>query len=259
MRILVTFALEVEFAPWRAMRQFRAGKWGGADAQLTEIGGAEVGVVLTGAGPRQAKLEISKAIGEEYDSTNLCVSSGLAGALRPQYQLAQILAPRTVFSERAANDPASNLIDSSDSLLAFAKDCGATVVDRFYSAERAIGRADEKRHLGAAADAVEMESFEILFAAAAEGIPAVAVRAVSDTVDEDLPLDMNEIFSDEGQVSIPRVLGQVARNPQSLPGLVRLGKNSRAAAESLARFLESYMQVLAERIAPLETNSKAAG
>ncbi len=259
MRILVTFALETEFAPWRAMREFRAGKWGGADAQLTEIGGAEVGVVLTGAGPRQAKLEISKAIGEEYDSTNLCLSSGLAGALRPQYQLGQILAARAVFSERAANDPESNLIDSSESLIGFAKDGGATVVDRFYSAERAVGRADEKRHLGASADAVEMESFEILFKATAEGIPAVAVRAVSDTVDEDLPLDMNEIFSDEGQVSIPRVLGQVARNPQSLPGLVRLGKNSRAASESLARFLDSYVGVLVQRMAPLETKSSAAG
>ena len=31
MRILVTFALENEFAPWRAMRKFRAEEWGPAD------------------------------------------------------------------------------------------------------------------------------------------------------------------------------------------------------------------------------------
>jgi adenosylhomocysteine nucleosidase len=92
---------------------------------------------------------------------------------------------------------------------------------------------------------VEMESFELLRAASARGIPAVAVRAISDTVDEDLPLDMNQVFTEAGQVSIPRVLGQVARRPQALPGLVRLGRQSQDAAESLARFLDAYLPVLA--------------
>ena len=49
------------------------------------------------------------------------------------------------------------------------------------------------------------------------GIPGVAIRAISDLADEDLPLDMNEVFTDEGQVSIPRILGQVALHPQSIP------------------------------------------
>ncbi len=75
---------------------------------------------------------------------------------------------------------------------------------------------------------------------------------------EDLPLDMSQVFTDEGQVSIPRVLGQVALRPQSLPGLIRLGKNSRIAAESLARFLDSYVVALASRAAQLETKSSVA-
>lgn len=240
------------------MREFRAANWGVAEIQATAIQGAEVGVLLTGAGPRQAQLEFSKAIRDENDSINLCISSGLAGALRPEYQVGQVLAARAVFSERARAEGRNDLLESSAPLISFAGE-RATVVDRFYSAERVVARAEEKRHLGATADAVEMESFEILFEAAAAGIPAVAIRAISDTMDEDLPLDMNEVFTDEGQVSIPRVLGQVARNPQSLPGLMRLGKNSRAASESLARFLDSYIGVLALRMAPLGTKSSAAG
>ena len=110
------------------------------------------------------------------------------------------------------------------------------MVEQFYSAVRVVGRAEEKRHLGERSDAVEMESFEILLESAAYGIPAIAIRAISDSVDDDLPLDMNRIFTDEGQVSIPRVLGQVALHPTSVPDLVRLGQNSKAAAESLARF-----------------------
>ena len=258
MKILVTFALENEFAPWRAMREFRADKWGNANLHLATIAGAEVGVLVTGAGPRQAQLEFSRAIRGENDSINFCISSGLAGALRPEYQIGQVLAARAVFSERAQTEGKNELLESSPPLISFAGE-RATVVDRFYSAERVVARAEEKRHLGATADAVEMESFEILFEAAAAGIPAVAIRAISDTMDEDLPLDMNEVFTDEGQVSIPRVLGQVARNPRSLPGLMRLGKNSRVASESLARFLDSYVGVLAQRIAPLETKSSAVG
>ena len=52
MTILVTFALENEFAPLRTMRKFRSEKWGQVTAYVTGIGGADVGVVLTGAGPK---------------------------------------------------------------------------------------------------------------------------------------------------------------------------------------------------------------
>jgi hypothetical protein len=102
-----------------------------------------------------------------------------------------------------------------------------------------------------------MESFEILREAQGAGVPAVAIRAISDTLDEDLPLDMSEILTEQGQVSIPRVLGQVALKPQSLPGLVRLGKNSRVAARSVSRFLDAYVAALANRTAPLETKLTA--
>ncbi len=83
-----------------------------------------------------------------------------------------------------------------------------------------------------------MESFEIMSAAADSGIPAVAIRAISDSVDEDMPIDMTDIFTDEGQISMPRILAQAAKNPQSIAGLMRLGHNSKVAAETIAGFLD---------------------
>ena len=120
-----------------------------------------------------------------------------------------------------------------------------------------MGRADEKQHLGASADAVEMESFGVLGAAQEKGIPAVAIRVISDTVDEDLPLDMNEVLTDAGQVSIPRVLGQVVLHPGALPGLVRLGQNSKRAATALCEFLDRYVARLAEAAKVLESKAAA--
>src|SRR5208282_1046786 len=163
------------------------------------------------------------------ESINFCVSSGLAGGLRPAYQIGQVLAAQSAFSENLRDDGESRLIECSAALISFAAESGATVVDQFFTANHAVGSAQEKRLLSAKADAVEMESFEILREAMAEGIPAVAIRGISDTLDEDLPLDIGEILTQEGQVSIPRVLGQVARRPQSLPGLIRLGQNSKRA------------------------------
>lgn len=258
MKILVTFALENEFAPWRALRNFRSATWGEADAYVTEIAGADVGVVLTGVGPKQAGLAASKVIWGESDSIGACISSGLAGSLKPDYRIAQVLAARTVRSEAVRADLSTNVLESSAALVSFAAESGASVVDQFFSAERVISRAEEKQHLGERAEAVEMESFEILRESAACGIPGIAVRSISDTVDEDLPLDMNRILSDEGQVSIPRVIGEVVLHPGSVPSLVRLGQNSKAAAESLAKFLDGYVALIAERSKTLEARAGGA-
>jgi adenosylhomocysteine nucleosidase len=258
MKILVTFALENEFAPWRALRKFRPGKWGEATLYTAEVGFAEVGVVLTGVGPKQARLEVAKVLGSDPESINLCVSSGLAGALQSEYEVGQVLAARTIRTEAELPDSNTNTLAASAPLLSFAAECGATVVDQFFSADRVVGRAEEKRHLGERSDAVEMESFEILLESAAYGIPAIAIRAVSDPVDDDLPLDMNRVFTDQGQVSIPRVLGQVALHPTSVPDLVRLGQNSKAAAESLARFLDKFVASISERYQTLEKRAGVA-
>jgi len=259
MKILVTFALEIEFAPWRAMHNFHDAKWGAANVSVTEISGVDIAVLLTGAGPRAAREAISRiAWDEESGNLEYCISSGLAGALRPDNPIAQVLAAREVVSEGVRDDDGANsVVASSASLVSFAAECGATVAAKFYSAERAISRADEKKHLGKAYDAVEMESFEILSVAAASGVPAAAIRAISDLADEDLPLDMNEVFSDEGQVSISRVIGQVARHPQSLPGLIKLGQQSKLAAELLAKFLEKYIARIAAGLQSIEMKAAA--
>jgi adenosylhomocysteine nucleosidase len=240
------------------MHKFRESTWGNADVFATEINGADVAVLLTGVGQRPAKLALSRIAWGGSGTLEYCISSGLAGGLRPEYSIAQVVAAREIASEGARDENGEpQVISASPSLVSFASECGATVVKRFYSAERAIGRPDEKRHLAKIADAVEMESFEILAAATAAGVPAVAVRAISDTSEEPLPLDMNEVFSDEGQLSIPRVVGQVALHPQALPGLVKLGQQSKKAAESLAEFLDRYIVRIAASAQPIELKAVA--
>jgi len=227
------------------MHRFRSGRLGVSEAYFTELDGVDVTVVLTGVGPARARREAANVFRDEFDSINVCVSTGLAGALRPEYRIGQILAASAVVSESLRPNAVTQTLPSSGALISFAQDCGATRVTLFLSADHVVSTAGEKDILASRGDAIEMESFEVLLAAAESGIPAIAIRAVSDTSGEDLPLDMNQVFNDQGAVSIPRVLGQVALHPRSIPGLVRLGKQSREASVSLARFLDLYVAAVA--------------
>jgi len=177
------------------------------------------------------------AFANEYQA---CVSTGLAGGLKALHPVGRVLVARTV---RAGIGDEYLATDSR--LRRMAAVCGARVVDAFYSAERILVTAREKAGLALLADAVEMESFAILEEACKWRIPAIAIRAISDGAGQDLPYDFNRAISRSGQISVPAVLAQVARQPRKFPDLLRLGKESRRAAAKLAAFLDSYLETLA--------------
>lgn len=243
MRILLTFAVAAEFAPWRKRRGFEKIAKGKAQFFRARIGDSEVNVILTGVGGKDAWLEATKAIwGGEVD---ICISSGLAGALRPEYHLGDVLAARAV---QAAG---RKQVAADRQLVRLAQEHGALAVDSFYSAEHVIGLASEKRELASLADAVEMESREVLYEVAAFGARGVAIRGISDRADQNLPLDFNRVVTSTGEVSIPRVLGEMVRHPSSTAGLIRFANQSRVAAEKLAAFLDRYVEAVASSMSTI--------
>lgn len=268
MIILVTFALENEFAPWRGRRDFRADQRTapgvtsptaeGPQTYSAEIAGARVEVVLTGAGPRPAAAAVSQAMLTATGRIDFCVSSGLCGALRPQYRIGQVLAARAVRPGSIESSEPAGAAPCSEGLLSFAVECGATPVANFLTAGRVIGKAEEKKYLGETADAVEMESYVVLDEARRRGVPAIAVRAISDSADEDLPFDMTGVFTEEGRISMPLVLAQMAKHPQSISAVMKLGQSAKAAATRLADFLDRYIERLAAAGADLEGKATPA-
>lgn len=256
MRVLVTFAVDAEFAPWRKRHEFRRFEpTQRAAANIATIAGAEVIVGLTGIGPEAAFSKTCDFTwGEVLD---LCITTGFAGALRPEYQVADILVAREIVADETRAKAFGTRIKSTQRLLDAAVRCGAKVVERFYSSPKAIRTAQEKAALGDFADAVEMESFEVLSEALASVREGVAVRVVSDTADEDLPLDFNRVVNDEGELSVARLAGQVARKPSAIPGLVRLGKRSGEAAKKLADFLDAYIAALVAKPGTLASRGVA--
>ena len=117
---------------------------------------------------------------------------------------------------------------------------------RFHCTKQVATTAAEKRELykTTGADAVEMESFHLIAEARRYGVRAVAVRAICDGVDQDLPLDFNQAIKADGRFDWLPALSQVVSAPIHLPRLVRFGFQTSKAARSLAQFLDRYLKCL---------------
>ena len=105
------------------------------------------------------------------------------------------------------------------------------------SSAEIIASSAEKATLSSAADAVDMESFTVIAAAQKLGIPALAVRAISDTSDQEMPVDFSRSLDENGQIStgaVLRLLGGSNRQSRGT-GCGLVGK-AFSAAETPANF-----------------------
>lgn len=80
--------------------------------------------------------------------------------------------------------------------------------------------------------ALDMETYGAARAVEEQGVPFMAIRAISDTLGEDLPVDFNR-FLRGGTLDWPRFMAHVITHPVAIPGLIRLGRNSRMAVRNL--------------------------
>lgn len=250
MKILVTFAVDMEFAPWRKRHDFQPAPQveprSGSVTKLfrSEKYEDELLVMLTGIGwelPSQ-QIALQDVLKERPD---VCISAGLAGGLKNSHRHGKVLVARRIQLERNGRS-----VGSSAPLVSAAIQCGAEPVDAFVTFSRIVGKASRKQELADHGDAVEMESYHVLSTARVARVQTVSVRAISDTVDEDLPLDFGKVVDRRGHVLWTRMLREVGGHPRSIPGLIRFGEQSRRAAVKLADFLDDYVEELTTTTLP---------
>lgn len=242
LKVLITFAVDDEFAPWGKLRSFERVPGVEVEAYSCIAKGLEILVILTGVGGKKAWANALHSIWN--GAADVCVSTGLAGGLRPEHLIGEVCVAKEV--ESTGQD---RPIACDEQLVELAMRSGAKSIGTLVSVDRVVITAESKHELGMTGDAVDMESADVLARAAVLGVRAVAIRAISDSSQEDLPVDFNRVVTGDGDVSIPRVLGELARHPSSLPALVKFGRQSRSAAEKLAVFLDAYVECLATSLA----------
>ena len=93
MKVLVTFAVEPEFARWRGRTAFRRREVGAMAVYHAKIGHADVDVVLTGMGLGSARRAMEAVMDSSY---SVCISSGFAGGLKPAWAVGDLLVAESV-------------------------------------------------------------------------------------------------------------------------------------------------------------------
>jgi adenosylhomocysteine nucleosidase len=196
-------------------------------------------VAGSGDGPQNAE----RGAGALCDAVRpaVLIGAGVAGGLSPRLFAGSLVASRRIVGE-SGEAPRPD-----ERLLARAVAAGAaagTLVTVSRPLVAATAKAELARTLGADdrdPAAVDMESAAWSRAAAARGIPFLAVRAISDRFDEDLPSYLAECVGEDGGVRRGKVVRKALAHPASIPALWRMRRRVEAAVVVLAEFLRTFL------------------
>jgi len=116
--------------------------------------------------------------------------------------------------------------------------------------EQIVRLPDEKQSLGEKyrALAADMESLAIAEVCRRRNVPFLAVRVVSDAVDERLPAEVEYLLKQKSRTAqLGAALGAILNRPGSFKDMLRLKENALIASDRLARLLSAVIR----HVAPL--------
>jgi len=187
------------------------------------------------AGATNALIEAAKP--------GLIISFGMAGAVTPGLGVGDViiaqrllLARERLFSEQQGLS--TELAETAIELLQRKLEgssfpiCGGTCIT--VGAILAKGETARLLPAGVINPVLEMETAAVAKIAAREGIPLLAVRAISDDASEELGFNISDFTDRDMNIRVHRVLWSVTRRPWLVPQLLRLARNSRRAGVNLA-------------------------
>ena len=104
---------------------------------------------------------------------------------------------------------------------------------------------DAKRFLRTDHDAlaVDMESSAVARAAAEAGLPYLAVRAICDDAEREVPAEVVRAVSESGQTGLGKVLAMILKKPSLLPRLMAMGREYNKALKSLGKAFDALASV----------------
>jgi adenosylhomocysteine nucleosidase len=202
--------------------------------------GRHVVVIRSSAG-RQAASQATEALIQGH-RPRWVISAGFAGALCPE-----LCRHSLVMADSLVDTQGHRLsIDLGAAPAALAQTPGVHV-GRLLTTDKMVCLPEEKRALGQQYDAlaVDMESFAVAEVCQQAGIGFLAIRIISDPVDEQLPRDVERLIGQKTPAArLGAALGTIFNRPSSLKDMLRLKENALVASDRLAKFLASTIQQL---------------
>jgi adenosylhomocysteine nucleosidase len=216
-RVLVLTAVDLEARG--LARHLGLDRVPGSDWPHFRSGSVEIAAV----GLRAAHLAARSA---RWRPADLVVSAGACGALAPALTEGELVVPEAVVT---AGGPRL----ATATVTALARRGTLVTVDAVLESAAAKARL----WLETGALAVDMESAAILSWAAALGVPALAIRAVSDTAARGVPPDLAAVVADDGRVRPMRAMTAALARPRAIADAMALRSGTQAALRSVSRAL----------------------
>jgi adenosylhomocysteine nucleosidase len=181
--------------------------------------------VLAGGGTPDGAAEAAGELVRQ--GAQALVSFGFAGGLDPTLQAGALVIPASVL--------AGGISYAAD--LALAGRFGGCTGHCLLAGTEIAADTATKRLLFAAtrAHAIDLESGAVACIAQAHGLPFVALRAISDPADRDLPPAALIALDRDGGIALIRVVRSILHQPSQLPALLQLAATAARARRTLVR------------------------
>ena len=173
------------------------------------------------------------------------ISSGFAGALSSAPVGSIVVADQVLLdSSIQQSDQSPNPIVCDNVFRDEALKIGRSInehtsLGRFVTVPSIISQAEEKKKLArrVGAIALDMESGVVGKVATDQGIPFLVMRTISDSVDEDLPVDFNLFLRPFGWI---QGLRTVIMTPRCWVGFLRLRSQMVQASKQITHFFHEF-------------------
>ena len=200
-------------------------------ARMVWLNGRAAVLVANGPGPKLAGQAVEIARGRQ--ELNGLVSTGFCGALDPALKPLDIFIPTEILPplDQLNRDRKGASINPVTTKRPYK-------TGQLLSLDRVASTSAEKSELrkqGAAA--IEMEAAAVSQKAREYNLPFYCIRVVTDTATESFPLDFNRLRDTNGRFSRTKILAAAFRRPTVFPGLLKLNKRSKQAAQALGDFI----------------------
>jgi adenosylhomocysteine nucleosidase len=90
----------------------------------------------------------------------------------------------------------------------------------------------------------DMETYPAAKFSVERGIPFFALRAVTDTLDEEIPPELFTVTDESGKYELSRALGIILSQPHLITAAITLGRNSTMAAKHLCACVKLLIETL---------------
>jgi adenosylhomocysteine nucleosidase len=187
---------------------------------------------LSGIGANRARVAAQALL--EKGATAL-VSWGSAGGLMPALPPGSLVLPERILVADQSVYPVDPIWHEGlcSRLKGYVDPHRGVLVQSTVVLTSRAEKAALLRRTGAVA--VDMESASIAQVAKEAGIPFMAIRAIADGAQMDIPRSALDSIDEFGRVRPMSLLSLMARHPVELFVLLRMGRNFRAAKTTLAR------------------------